>query len=450
MRSWRWHLTARFAACVLLATAVIAPDGSDHADAIGPRQFVSGWFPVWSTVGLTALRTNQGNEMIMADASPFNYSVTGATTFSMSSSYTTNLTTVTRELRARGLKVIPSLTDGISVGQEEGMAIMLRDQMDAHVAAIVTKVMTGVDGIAFDGIDLDYEGFAFNDAPASWSRTKPIWVDFVGRLGAALHAQGKLLSVTVPVGVSVSTSYSVYNWRGIIPSIDRFRLMTYDYSWSVPGPVSPVDWVQSAITYVKGLVVELGRDPQMVQIGVPTYGRNWATVVAGTCPTSVLQRTDPTMRLAVTLAASNGVTPVRHASGELTFSYEEQFTAGGVRLGASNVPVEARTEIATAQGERPVPAPAPATMAPLAAPNVSPSALAAVRGSADDGVLVPALRLGICRVRRTVFYPDEWTVVQRARMALDAGLGGIAIWAHGYESPEMWPLLRALGDEYAR
>jgi spore germination protein YaaH len=276
-----------------------------------------------------------------------------------------------------------------------------------------------------------------------------VWVEFVRRLGIALHAQGKLLSVTVPVGVSVSTSYGVYGWPDIIPSIDRLRLMTYDYSWNVPGPVSPVGWVQTAITYVKGLVVSLGRDPQMVQIGVPTYGRNWAAVVAGTCPTSVLQRTDPTMRLAVTLAASNGVTPVRHSSGEMTFSYEEQFSAGGVRLNAANTPVEARTDVAATQSNRPMPTPASATVVPLAAPDMSPSALATVRGSADDGALVPAQRLGVCRVRRTVFYPDEWTVVQRARMTLDAGLGGIAIWAHGYESPEMWPLLRALGNEYA-
>ena len=43
---------------------------------------------------------------------------------------------------------------------------------------------------------------------------------------------------------------------------------------------------------------------------------------------------------------------------------------------------------------------------------------------------------------------DETTVVQRAQMSLDAGLGGIAIWAFGYETTDLWPMLRAVGAQY--
>ena len=50
----------------------------------------------------------------------------------------------------------------------------------------------------FDGIDLDYEGFAFSDGSASWPSTQPVWVAFVTELASALHAKGKLLSVTIP------------------------------------------------------------------------------------------------------------------------------------------------------------------------------------------------------------------------------------------------------------
>ncbi len=440
-------------ALALLATAVAVPGGTspftttDPAAAATPLRFVSGWIPVWNTAGLASLQANQGNELVMVDPSPFNFSVTSSTTFAMSATNSTNFTTVARALRAKGLPVIPALTDGMSGAKEEGLAIMLRDEMDVHVQAIVNRVMQGIDGIAFDGIDLDYEGFAFDDSASSWGRTSPVWTEFVKRLGAALDAQGKLLSVTVPVGVSPSTGYSVYNWRGIIPSIDRLRLMTYDYSWSSPGPVSPENWVKTTIDYVKGLVLELGRDPKMVQIGVPTYGRNWATVVSGTCPASVLQRSDPTMRTAQSLAASKAATPTRHSSGEMTFTYDEQFTSTGTRLGAVAAP--AGTQAVSAQRGQTVAVGADAATAstPLAAPAAArmvPSFAAPI----DSGGLTRAKRLGMCTVRRTVFYADETTVTKRARMALDAGLGGIAIWAYGYESTALWPMLRAVGDEY--
>lgn len=399
---------------------------------------------MWSTAGLAPLTANQGNDLVMSDPSLFNFSVTGATTFAMSSSYSNNLVTVARALRAKGLPVIPSLTDGISGGEEEGMAIMLRDQTDVHVQAIVARVMLGVDGIAFDGIDLDYEGFAFDDSGSSWVRTKPIWTEFVRRLGLALDAQGKLLSVTVPVGVSPSTGYSVYNWAGIIPSIDRLRLMTYDYSWDAAGPVSPASWVQTAITYVKGLVVAAGRDPKMVQIGVPTYGRNWASVVSGTCPDAVLRRSDPTMRAAESLAASKGITPTRHSSGEMTFTYTEQFTSDGMRLNATAASAAA-AETAVVQGGRPV---AVAATSVLPTATALPSSVAATVAPIETTGLAKAKRLSVCVVRRTVYYPDETTVVQRAQMSLDAGLGGIAIWAFGYETTDLWPMLRAVGARY--
>jgi spore germination protein YaaH len=221
--------------------------------------------------------------------------------------------------------------------------------------------------------------------------------------------------------------------------------MTYDYSWSVAGPVSPANWVQTAITYVKGLVVAAGRDPKMVQIGVPTYGRNWASVVSGTCPSSVLQRSDPTMRAAKSLAASKGVTPTRHSSGEMTFTYTEQFTSDGMRLNATAASTAA-AETATVQDGRPVPVVAATTLVPGA--PVQANALPAVVTPVEPSGLAKAKRLSVCTVRRTVYYADETTVVQRAQMSLDAGLGGIAIWAFGYETTDLWPMLRAVGAQY--
>jgi hypothetical protein len=76
------------------------------------------------------------------------------------------------------------------------------------------------------------------------------------------------------------------------------------------------------------------------------------------------------------------------------------------------------------------------------------NALPAVVAPVEPTGLARAKRLSVCTVRRTVYYADETTVVQRAQMSLDAGLGGIAIWAFGYETTDLWPMLRAVGAQY--
>ncbi len=68
----------------------------------------------------------------------------------------------------------------------------------------------------FDGIDLDYEGFAFSDGRASWRVTTPVWNAFIYELAAKLHANGRLLSVTMPpmwIAGGVVTGYTVYARR---------------------------------------------------------------------------------------------------------------------------------------------------------------------------------------------------------------------------------------------
>jgi spore germination protein YaaH len=89
--------------------------------------------------------------------------------------------------------VIPTITDGTD---KLVLANLLSTESGrtAAVQAIVDLVAAN----SFDGIDLDFENFAFVDGNTSWDKTKPNWVAFVKSLSAALHANGKLLSITSP------------------------------------------------------------------------------------------------------------------------------------------------------------------------------------------------------------------------------------------------------------
>jgi spore germination protein YaaH len=401
------------AAVGLLATLAATAPGRD-ARAATPARFVTGWIPNWSGTAVNeGLRGVAGGfDGVFAEVSPFGFSATGAATIATSGSEA-NLTTAVNALRSRGIPVVPSITDG--TGRLVMAGILAGDATRAqHVEAIRQLVVSR----GYDGIDLDYEGFAFTDGRTSWTTTRPNWVKFVGELADALHAHGKLLSVTVPpVWNGGASGYTVYDMPAILPHVDRLRLMVYDWSVGSPGPVGPLSWQADVIAHLNSFVPAGERSK--VQIGVNAYGRNWATVTGGTCPANAsLGTVAVQMESAAALAAQHGASPVRDSSGELRFTYDLSFT--GSRDGAIPPPTP----------------PAPPTRANSTAP-------------ADAASLVPALRLSAggtvtCTVRRTVFVPDEFTVVQRAGAVLAAGYSGIAIWALGYETPSLWGPLAGL------
>ena len=270
------------AAAGLAATALVAvalPASADATTSPVPRRIVSGWgyFNSTSSTSLTGLAANAD---LFTDVSPFWYTArwSGSSSSIAAASYAANKASVLPAIRATGVKVLPTITDGMPAHR---MAAVLggtttRANLVAQIAAVVTAN-------GYDGIDLDFEGFAFNDGSSTWASTRPGWVAFVKQLYVALHATGKQLSITVPAGgatSSDSTGYSVYAWSLIGPYVDRLRIMAYDYSPSTPGPISPFAWVQRVVAYAVTQVA-----PGKIQIGVPTYGRDWYTGTVGNCPT---------------------------------------------------------------------------------------------------------------------------------------------------------------------
>jgi hypothetical protein len=182
-------------------------------------------------------------------------------------------------MRRAGLQVIPTMTDGTD-------KLVLSGYL-SNPTTRTTIVKTIVDLVMknnFDGIDLDYEGFAFVDGNNTWTKTAPLWVALVKELSVALHAKNKLLSVSTPYLFDPKEKlkgYFVYAWADIASSIDRLRIMTYDYSVARPGPMGPLAWTEKTIKYAISVM-----SPAKVYVGLPGYGRDWITSVKGKCPTS--------------------------------------------------------------------------------------------------------------------------------------------------------------------
>ncbi len=396
-----------------MALAGLAIDGSGiavgHPVAAAPpvARFVSGWVPYWAaTDGRQSYESGSLLRNLFADVSPFWYSSspTGGITLVASQS---DLTKTINAAPAEAL-ILPTITDGSGKGV---MAAILADpaRRANHIAQIVQLVVAN----GYDGIDLDYEGFAFTDGRGTWSTTRPNWITFVGELSTAMHAVSKQLAITIPPSWTGSngTDYWVYDPVAIIGSVDRLRFMVYDWSPGSPSATAPMAWVNQVISWTNARITDPAQRAK-IQLGVPAYGRDWGrqTNTAETCPDGALTTVAVQMENGFSLAASVGQTPVRDATGELTFSY---------------------TRVVT--GVRTTPVPPPVIPGP-AGPWVP-----EVQAPATGGDYRPAKRLGVsstavtCTVKHTVYFPDAFSVKDRAVAAMNNGWAGIAIWALGYE-----------------
>jgi hypothetical protein len=246
-------------------------------------------------------------------------------------------------MRRAGLQVIPTMTDGTD-------KLVLSGYL-SNATTRTTLVKTIVDLVMknnFDGIDLDYEGFAFVDGNTSWSKTAPRWISFIKELSVALHANNKLLSVSTPYLYNPNEAqkgYYVYAWADIASSIDRLRIMTYDFSVAKPGPMGPLSWTEKTIEYAISVM-----PASKVYMGLPGYGRDWITSVKGKCPTSAppgliggAKAATFKMNYAEAKAAIDGAVPTFNEQySEATYSYTQSYN-GLSATGASTACTVNRT-----------------------------------------------------------------------------------------------------------
>ncbi|MEP7201702.1 MAG: glycosyl hydrolase family 18 protein [Ilumatobacteraceae bacterium] len=392
----------------LLATAMVA------LSACMPSRFINGWVPYWDAPDGRVGFSDPANAGMFNDVSPFFFSALPDGTIGLVGS-ASQLKTTVDAAHARGINVLPSITDGSGKWVMATVILANSTSRTQHVQNIVSLVMSS----GFDGIDLDYEGFAFTDGSASWPSTQPVWVAFVKELAAALHANGKLLSVTIPptwMDAGVVRGYPVYAPQEIGAVADRVKLMVYDWSVSAPGPISPMSWVNLVIAYNDPIVPN-----QKLQLGIPAYGRDWGRQLYASevCPDGAFKTVSVELANMQARVEAHGADPIRHNSGERYFSYD------AIATGFSTAPI-----------------PPPRYVPPT---RVVP----AVATSASSDGLQPALRLTppseqlSCTVRHFVYYPDPVTIQMHAQAAVDAGWGGVVVWALGYETPGVYAALAA-------
>ena len=311
-----------------------------HAEENVPRKILTGWIPYYSMK--TALPDVLNNADLIKEVMPFWYTLkyNGKTKapeildLYAPANPSVPISEPLTALRNANLQIIPTITDGTSMGVLAGLL-----KNPTSRTQVVNVIMNLVRTNNYDGIDIDFEGFAFVDKNTTWTATAPLWTAFIKELSVALRAEDKLLSVSTPYVLNPADKqrgYYVYAWAAIADSIDKLRIMTYDYSVAKVGPIGPITWTERTVQYAISIM-----PASKVFVGVPGYGRDWVTAVAGVCPANVANSVKTgakaatfVMRDAASLAATYGATPVYNEQfGEVTFTYQKVYngtTAGGL------------------------------------------------------------------------------------------------------------------------
>jgi spore germination protein YaaH/5-hydroxyisourate hydrolase-like protein (transthyretin family) len=362
-----------------------------------PRKIMTGWVPYYSMK--TALPDVLNNIDLIKEVMPFWYTlkfdgkakVAVVTDLYAPANPSVPISEPLNAMRNAGLSIIPTITDGTD---KLVLAGLLKNS--ASRTQIVSAIMNLVRTNNYDGIDLDFEGFAFVDGNATWASTAPSWVAFVKELSVALRAEKKILSVSTPYVLNPNDAqkgYFVYAWAAIASSIDKLRIMTYDYSVSKVGPLGPITWAERTVQYAVSIM-----PASKVFVGVPGYGRDWVTAVTGVCPANVVNSVKAgakaatfVMRDAAALAATYGAVPrYDEKFGEMTFSYQKVYN-----------------------------------------------------GTTATGLATS------CTASRTAWYQDARGWALRAALVTKYRIGGITAWTFGMEEPLAMESIRQVAKEIA-
>ena len=374
------RLTSKLLVALFAVSVVTSPQANSASQ---PRKILTGWIPYYGMK--TALPAALNNADLIKEVMPFWYTLKydGKTKAAyVSDLYATGnpsvpIATPLAAMRSAGFQIIPTITDGMD---KLVLANLLANAGNrTKIAKTINDYVTANN---FDGIDLDFEGFAFVDGNTTWAKTAPLWVAFVKELSALLHANNKLLSVSSPYNFNPAEKqkgYTVYAWPQIAPHIDRLRIMTYDYSVAKVGPIGPIAWTEKTVAYATSIM-----PASKVYVGLAGYGRDWVTKVEGVCPAPFANAIKVgakaatfVMRDAATLAANYQVTPVFDEKfGEATFTYTKAY-----------------------------------------------------EGNTADG------RSTICTATRTAWYQNAQSYKIRSELVAKYKLGGVTAWTLGMEEP---------------
>ena len=196
-----------------------------------------------------------------------------------------------------GLKVFATIANIGAKGDFDRSVLALIFSSPENLSNHISHLVELAENAGYDGIDIDYESLKASD--------RDTFSGFIEQLAQALHEAGKQLSIAVHAKESEPGDWDgaqAEDWRRIGAVVDEFRVMTYDYSgsWSSPGPVAPLSWMNRIIGFAETVVPS-----NKVWMGIPFYGYDWHNKTADAVTPLDVQRLLQRYHPAVTHDASS-------------------------------------------------------------------------------------------------------------------------------------------------
>ncbi len=376
----------------------------------------SGWVPYWATVKGAA--DADANLSQLTEVNPFGYTVKsdGSLNDAMSLG-TSDWQNLFRDARKKGVKIVPT----VMWSDTNGIYNILSSPVTrtAHIQSIVNAVKQN----GFDGVDIDYEGKS--------AETRDAYSAFLGELSAALYKADKnvTLDCTIEARMPLSARYAGtppanIEYANDLPKVnqycDRVRVMTYDqqtadlqlnaqHSSELYAPVADTAWVKKVVDYMGSDI-----DKKKMVIGVATYGAEYQAMSNQDGSGFTYTKTASlNPQYALDTAKQYSITPVRNASGELSFSY---------------VPREQSSMLPSNQQL--------SALAPKGTPSGLLAALGAIAYAKTQNRQAPVTFLT---------WSDATAIQDKATLAKKLGVAGIAIFKlDGGEDPAMWASLASV------
>lgn len=216
------------------------------------------WLAYWDQA--RGLRSFKDHADLYGYLSPFWYEMASAT--SITAYPNAEATDVVDAARASDVALVATISNN-----QDGTRVATMLATAANRTAHVNTLRDLAVNKGYDGLDIDYENL-----PAA---ERDRYTAFIQELSTALHNAGKQLTVTVHPKTAEPGHWSgaqAQDWAALGAAADRFRIMTYDYSWSTspPGPIAPVGWVTDVANFAVTLVPR-----HKIQLGMALYGYDW-------------------------------------------------------------------------------------------------------------------------------------------------------------------------------
>ena len=169
-----------------------------------------------------------------------------------------------REYSVKPIMLISTLGDDGKFSNEKS-SLLLSDTELQDV--LIKNIIENMKQKGYYGLDIDFE-YVF-------AADRQKYVDFVGRVKAALEPEGyKLIVSLAPKTASDQPGllYEGHDYAGLGANADYVLLMTYEwgYLYSPPMAIAPIDKVEEVVAYAATQI-----SPDKIFMGMPNYGYDW-------------------------------------------------------------------------------------------------------------------------------------------------------------------------------